>query len=451
METRSISPRRRRTTADDTWASLLPDLLLNIFRRLYTTDLTRCFCTCKPWRRAIIGFATSNLLRPRPDRFVPDLLLGVFHFYGAVHYYKHAPLRRVPGPLVHSALPSPTTTTAPCYEYDADAAYTFLPAATSSTITGGGSKRASSYGEVLSSRDGFVLLIDTMRRAEGLCLCNLITGACTFLPVAGVEKCKYVLVTAHDHDLTGDDDPAAVTILATAGTDTYTMDDFFTYQLFSSPSSGDAASGTWGPVQRSGQLNNKGYESYMDYVVVCRGGAVHWLAGPAESSRYRRRVTCTVAVDVRTGRAWTTELPTQSNFYYDGNRSLLLATSGAGELSVIRSLPEHRIEVWVLVGGEGGEWTLRRTIDDVPSLLPHCMEKDDMGLNRVFLNAFCPRSGCVIGVLSDQQEVRIEVESSSGGSWSRRPVVEIIGDRQSYYCYPYEMDWSMYISKMKYY
>lgn len=55
----------------------------------------------------------------------------------------------------------------------------------------------------------------------------------------------------------------------------------------------------------------------------------------------------------------------------------------------------------------------------------------------------------MIGVLSDEQEVRIEVES--GGGSSSRPVVESIGDCQGYYCYPYEMDWSTYISKMKHY
>ncbi|KAF8665863.1 hypothetical protein HU200_053944 [Digitaria exilis] len=304
-----MSPVRRTTVVDDdTWPSLLPDLLLGIFRRLRTTDITRCSCTCKPWRRAIIGFAAPSHLRPRPDRFAPDLLL---HCHGASHYYKHAPLRRVPGPL-QSALPS--TGNHP------EAAHCFvLPAG----------DRASSYGEVLSSRDGFVLLIDTMRRAEGLCLSNLVTGACTFLPAADVEDCEYSLVTAHDLSVAGDeDDDTSLMILAMAGTeDTDTVDDSrITYHLFSLPS-GDAA-GTWGPVQRLGQLIKGYYHSYIEFagnMVVCRGGAVHWLAGPPERWGYRRRLTCTVALDVRTGRAWTTELPTQGNFYYDNDRSLLLA------------------------------------------------------------------------------------------------------------------------------
>ncbi|KAF8665864.1 hypothetical protein HU200_053945 [Digitaria exilis] len=445
------SPRRKTTVVDDdTWASLLPDdLLLDIFRRLHTTDLTRCCCTCKPWRRAMIVFVASGHLRPRPDGFVPDLLVGVFHvIHVARSYYKHAPLRRVPGPL-QSALPS-----------TAGAHYYFVPA-----IAGGDHRASSSYGEVVASRDGFVLLVDARRKAEGLCLANLITGACTLLPAATVDvdddNFNYVLVTADD--LSGDDGPAVV-ILATAGT-ICDDDDRITYQLLSLPSSGDVgAPGTWGPVQRSGQLikskDDKGhyYHSHMEFagnLVVCRGGAVHWLAGPPPAgNRSRGRVTCTVALDVRTGRAWTTELPSQCRFYDHNDRSVVLVTSGAGELSMVRSLSGYRIEVWALVGGGGGgggEWTLRRAIDDVRSMLPRCTEEDGWVFNRAYLNAFCPRSGCVIGVLLGQVEFRIDVESIGGSSSSSRPAVESIGDCQRYYCYPYEMDWSTYISKMKYF
>jgi hypothetical protein len=35
--------------ADDAWASLLPDVPLDIFRRLETTAVIRCAGACKPW------------------------------------------------------------------------------------------------------------------------------------------------------------------------------------------------------------------------------------------------------------------------------------------------------------------------------------------------------------------------------------------------------------------
>jgi hypothetical protein len=59
------------------------------------------------------------------------------------------------------------------------------------------------------------------------------------------------------------------------------------------------------------------------------------------------------------------------------------------------------------------------------------------------LNAFCPSSGCVIGVLPDREMIRIDIESSS------RPPVETIGDRREDCCCLYEMGVSTYISKMK--
>lgn len=78
--------------------------------------------------------------------FVPDLL-GVFHFHAGCKHYKDAFLRRVPGPL-HALLPSTTGT------HHREAAHCFVvPAA---------GDRASSYGEMLASRDGFVLLVDAM-------------------------------------------------------------------------------------------------------------------------------------------------------------------------------------------------------------------------------------------------------------------------------------------------
>ncbi|CAN6226749.1 unnamed protein product [Urochloa humidicola] len=248
----------------DTWASLLPDLLLEVFRRLDATAIVYCAGACKPWRRTIIGNASS--LQPRPDRFNPNLL-GFFHN----QYYQDAWLQRVPGPF-RSALP-PTSAR---YGYE-----------------------VSSYGKVLSSRDGFVLLTDKNSRAEGLCLCNPMTGECTFLSPATIEHCKYALVTS-DYDLSpsGDiRDDKAVRILAMAETSTVRTSDepMITYQLFSIVS-GSSGAGAWGAVKHSGKLDELQIMSYMDdsnSIMVCRD-AVHWLAGTWTGHEYR--VTCTVAL-----------------------------------------------------------------------------------------------------------------------------------------------------------
>ncbi|CAO2150384.1 unnamed protein product [Urochloa humidicola] len=408
----------------DTWATLLPDLLLEVFRRLAASAVIYCASACKPWRRTIISNASS--LQPRPDRFNPNLLLGFFHN----QYYQDAWLQRVPGPF-QSALP-PTST-----RYRYEAAHDFIPAAAAAASDAGDIHQASSYGEVLSSRDGFVLFIDKNRRAEGLCLCNPMTGECTFLAAAAVKNCKYVLVTG-GYDLSPRDD-ATVRILAMAETGTVRTwkERMITYQLFSFASSSDGA-GAWGPVKSSWKLDKPLIKSYMvnsNSIMVCRD-AVHWLAGTWTGHGYR--VTCAVGLDVCNGRAWTTELPEQCHFnYHGGPGSSILATTGDGRLSLIRSMPDHRIYVWVLIGAE--QWSLQRRIS-VPNQMvhsPHSMEFTS-------LSAFCPRSGFVVGELS-RQELRIDIESHSD------PLVERTGEKYGYRYSPYEMDWSTYLSKLKHF
>ena len=62
------------------WATSLPcDLLLDIFRRVGFTAVIRCAGVCRPWQHAIIDNATC--LRPRHDRFLPELLLALLDTY----------------------------------------------------------------------------------------------------------------------------------------------------------------------------------------------------------------------------------------------------------------------------------------------------------------------------------------------------------------------------------
>ncbi|CAN6363750.1 unnamed protein product [Urochloa humidicola] len=412
----------------DTWASLLPDLLLEVFRRLDATAVVHCAATCKPWRRAIIGNASS--LHPCSDRFNPNLLLGFFHN----QYYQLAWLQRVPGPF-QSALP-PTSA-----RYGFEAAHHFIPAAAAASDAGD-IPRALWYGEVVSSRDGFVLLMDNNRRVEGLCLCNPMTGECTFLAAAAVKNCRYILITGgYDLSPSGNTrDDAAVRVLAMAVTGTVRnwKERMITYQLFSF-TSGRGGAGAWGPVKRSGKLDKLLIKSYMDgshSIMVCRD-TVHWLAGTWVG--HGHRVTCTVGLDVCNGRAWTTELPEQCQFnYHGGPGSSILATDRDGRLSLIRSMPDHRIYVWVLTGDE--QWNLQRTIS-VPSQM---IDSTPDSLGFTCLRAFCPRSGIVVGALSSQ-ELRIDIDGRS------ESLVKRTGERCGYRYSPYEMDWSTYLSKLKYF
>ncbi|GJN25842.1 hypothetical protein PR202_gb13726 [Eleusine coracana subsp. coracana] len=62
-------------------SSLPHDLIVTeIFPRLRTaSSVVSCAAVCKAWRRAITDPATSRLLRPRLDRFFPNLLLGFLY------------------------------------------------------------------------------------------------------------------------------------------------------------------------------------------------------------------------------------------------------------------------------------------------------------------------------------------------------------------------------------
>jgi hypothetical protein len=133
----------------------------------------------------------------------------------------------------------------------------------------------------------------------------------------------------------------------------------------------------------------------------------------------------------------TTELPEINGLRYS---SLVLGTSEDGRrLSLIASLPCHQVEVWEHIAD--GRWMLRRRID-VGNLLPNCPKE---GLVRIgLISGFCPRSGCVLGEV-DGQYLIIGVDGGSPRSTQRIPT-------GGHIClYTYEMDWSTYISKMKYF
>ncbi|KAL6653706.1 hypothetical protein ACP70R_008630 [Stipagrostis hirtigluma subsp. patula] len=383
----------------DMWSSLPADLLLEIFRRLETTAVVRSAAACRPWRRAIIG--NASCLRPRPDRFLPDLLLGFFHqwWYGGGNNVR---LQRAPGPLgsalaLTAAAAAEITRFAPLYA----TASSFIPA------------------EAAAARDD-------------LCLCNPMAGNCAFLHDAAFRARAYVLVTGYDLPAPDGDDDLAVRILAV---ESECIEDGMTYQLFSF-ASGAGGAGAWGPVKRSPEFK-KGLKARMRRCgeVIC-GGAVHW---PGVSAGL---LECTVAIDVRTGRTWTTPVPQQcTGTWHD---FCCLAKSGDGQLSVVLAMPGHRVHIWVLVGGGDEGWAPPRTIN-VPSLVPHCEPRH--GWSSLRLSSFCPRSGCVLAAVPGQ-ELRIDVADEKG-SRRRRPV-ECIGSSRVA-TFPYEMDWSTYISSMKYF
>ncbi|CAD6251811.1 unnamed protein product [Miscanthus lutarioriparius] len=255
----------------DTWASLPTDLLLEIVLRMEDTTVVRCACVCKPWRRAIIGNAASLRRRPHHDRFDPSLLLGVFHVNSDETW-----LRRTPDPSpFQSALPSNGSGGHETVE-------SFVPAASASAA---GAIRGL-YSELLSSRDGYILL--KARIVDRLCLCNPITGVCTFFhPPAPYADCVYVLLTTGHDDLSPSgaamNDDLAVRILAVKRTYNSVSNEEterLTYQVFSTSGSGDGTAGMWGPVKRSlGEMEQAVCPWIGRRSTLVSRGAVYWLAG----------------------------------------------------------------------------------------------------------------------------------------------------------------------------
>jgi hypothetical protein len=173
--------------------------------------------------------------------------------------------------------------------------------------------------------------------------------------------------------------------------------------------------------------------------VVARD-AVYWLAGPKSSAGL---ITCTVGLDICTGRAWATKLPSQCEFIHTSTTPYVLTTSGNGGLSLLQPLPDHHrnIQVWVLDGdGEAVEWTMQHKISiHVPN------HPADENPGFLCTNVVCPRSGFLLNVLSSGRQQRINLDSRAS-----QPVQHI--DKRGRYqtdYYPYEMDWSTYISNMK--
>ncbi|CAO2185714.1 unnamed protein product [Urochloa humidicola] len=400
----------------DMWASLPSDLLVEVLRRLAATAVVRCASACRPWRRAIIDNASS--LRPRPDRFNPNLLVGFFYRYCWSGSY-HARLHYVPGPFEDMDMWEKKYH---CLHYTSISF--FIPSSSAGGID------VARYNQPLSSRDGFLLL----GGGRDLCLCNPLAGTCRFIPVAtlgseSMTTCTYVLVT--------DDNSAGVWVLAVRREQDVKRG--VIHRIFS-PSSGE-----WGPVKRSAKFGKgvvRADMTAMDLrndMVVCRS-SVYWLVRLFGGHRRPIRPPrwCVFAIDVRTERTWTTEVPEKRKVLDSSWRNRpVLATSEDDRLSLIyQQVWNHRIEVWVLTGD--GKWMLQRVID-TNSLIPDC-PKD--GKIWFLISGFCPRSGCLFGDF-DHKDLFIDVNSGS-----LRPTVRNSIGRVSKY--PYEMDWSTYLSRMKY-
>ena len=225
------------------------------------------------------------------------------------------------------------------------------------------------------------------------------------------------------------DDPAEVRILAVhrrAEVSIMFLDEeTLAYQLFST--SGDRA-WVWSPVvQCSGDhLEPRSLCVRMDRRSTAVGrDIVYWLAGP------RLEVTWVLALDVRTGRTWTTQLQMECH-------PSILGMSGDGRLFLVQSLSGPSIKVWVLSGD--AQWTLQRTISMATG--------DVVPWSSISLRAFCPRSWCVVALWSDQ-ELIIDIDCSGSS-----PRIRQIGKQKACHCRycPYEMDSSStYISKMKHF
>ncbi|CAL4982636.1 unnamed protein product [Urochloa decumbens] len=383
----------------DLWASLPSDLLIDIFHCLDASDLVRCTCTCKPWRRTIIGNVSS--LRPRPDCFNPNLLLGFFYVYwNKASIISEVHLQRAPGPF--ESLLKATNHDDDDDDDEPECPPSFLPAAASAGVN------LSSYDMVLSSRDGFLLLDGST--GDYPCLCNPLTGDCTLVPYPDFKEDTCVLVTGYDFDPPNDD--PGVRILAMR------VDAIFGYVTTL------IETATFGPViEVESERSLKAYKFFDDAEVICRG-AVHWLCKLVNGRK------CVLALHLSTGRTWTIKLPKQCQQGYCN----VLAASRDGRITLVNQSASNdkTIHVWEHIDGK--KWTLQRTIHVLPNL---------DGLNV----AFGPRSGWLLAEVCEEEEEELLIDVERGVC---RPIMHLYAKNAlGEFRMPYEMDWSTYLSKMK--
>ncbi|CAN6226733.1 unnamed protein product [Urochloa humidicola] len=385
----------------DAWLLLPPELLIEVFRRLdAATDVVNCAGTCKPWRRAIIDNASS--LRPRSDRFNPNLLPGFF--YQCKGVFRSTLLATIGGNERNYEMPRDLILTANSGRMD-----------------------LALYNCLLSSRGGIVLLKSLSRDVVDLCTCNPMTDARTFLPDAALKADAYVLVTGNDLSPSEPDDVADGIRIIAVKSEYNGSNTTLHYQHFSSTSSN--GTGSWGSVMRSREFKEDFIVSINRGREVVYGGTIYWLGYSTTSIVPTYSVA---AMDMRTGKTRTIDLPKECLIKYGFGWCVLVTTSD-GQLSLLGNAQpiskSDNIEVWVHIKGE--QWFLQQTIH-VPNL---CHIYD----------IFWPRSGCLLVEKDGEQPLLIDVETGlSRPITCRATVPNYIGSR-----YPYEMDWSTYLSTMK--
>ncbi|KAF8703442.1 hypothetical protein HU200_032247 [Digitaria exilis] len=408
---------------DDMWTSPPLDILLEVFRHMGTTDVA---LAARHHRQRLVP-------PPRPDRFHPDLLLGFFH----------APLDRKAGRvrLQHASEPP-------------------LPsehAAVAMPRTAGGDvddHLLALYNTPVSCRDG-LLLLECSSEVDGdrLCLYNAMTGDKTLLPAAAFKPDSYVLVTGyagpaqalggsprrerrspgaqayeislkawHCVDYARESRPCGYDVLSPSSDEArvvavrseYTAAGH-TVAIRHQQLSLTSGCG-WGPVKRSPESKSNLWTNVSPGTEVVCGGAIHWL-GFWSLDFYKwfgEHLTAdelqayTLAVDVLTGRTWATKLPDQCRFGYSLG-TLALATSADGRLSVVMDCRrfagggDDYIQVWTLVGED--RWALERTI---------AVEAHDRWMQHWKSEiVFCPRSGCVLVVQVNGDDIVIELDTGS--------------------------------------
>ncbi|CAN6373000.1 unnamed protein product [Urochloa humidicola] len=178
-----------------------------------------------------------------------------------------------------------------------------------------------------------------------------------------------------------------------------------TYQLFSFPSRTSAATGVWRPLRHSGKLEKGLSCLYMqdstNRVVCC--DAVHWLTGPLDARGFR--VTCPVAIKT-------------------------CAPAGHGPRSCQRSVTSITASPVLC-------WRRRAT----DCCLQYCRCRP-------------ARASGVCGRQSQPSESAATLPE--GGQPAARGAVRIppssvLAMFRDIAVFPYEMDWSTYISRMKHF